>query len=962
MKVKKSLILSVMLLVMIAISLNLTMVQADTDSTNVVGINYANGEFTADQAGYTVAVSGKGIVSSNLMQNAYHFSDITSYLSITAPADKAWTDDENGLSLSYRHRSTTNVNGSENEGTEAYEQLFSVENVEDGTAAYICFGGIYYRDSAGKINNATPTSGSGDKALLITKEKDVLVSISADAKSIYVYVDGLLAYSFDSPSSKVIPNAANLFLSVARQQGSTLYIRKGDSQKQPQMSTTAVLSDVKIYSKAFTADEALARHLESVDVDAMNFEEKIAIDYKNGEFTTNDQNYEIKVEGSGIVADDTLNGGYRFSDIKSQLILTAKNGEAISESGAITIEFKIKVSSIDDAGYNEQLFSVKDLETGDSANVCMGRLYTQENGTKIAPDTVNNEILKSLTEQHVVLSIDPVNYTIDIYVNGQHEQYYYMSNSKCDAVEFAIDLFKTELSKENGSLYIRMPHISTSTYNKKVTTLADVRIYDRAFTAAEAAVLYRDGNISVDVYSNLSNETETFIGKRGKVIPNPTANHVGYKFKGYYLDADYNTALAEGATFNPDVKVLYAKYELEEYTIRYHLNGGTQSEENNVTTYTVLSDGITIHPIEKAGYTFDGWYRTEDFKNQIPYIVAGSVGDVDLYAKFTLNTYGITYELNGGLLTEDVVENYTVETSQVELCDAWKPGYTFDGWYADSEFENEVQTFDVTWAKDVTLYAKYTILTYSINYELNGGVIENAPTEYTVESQINLVDASKNGYTFDGWFIDEELAQKVENFDVTLADDITLYAKYSIEFYIIDYVLNGGTVENARTAYTVEEQVDLVNATKNGYTFDGWYADANLTQKVETFDVNWAKDVTLYAKFTVVNYTISYNLDGGTAQDAPTTYNVEDQITLVNAVKEGYTFDGWYMDADYTQAVQAFDATWAKDVTLYAKFTKNQEPTSSSCIAKFDTIPFMFAIFGVIALFMINKKRREMKK
>ena len=150
-------------------------------------------------------------------------------------------------------------------------------------------------------------------------------------------------------------------------------------------------------------------------------------------------------------------------------------------------------------------------------------------------------------------------------------------------------------------------------------------------------------------------------------------------------------------------------------------------ERINGTSGKELLD--SIQQVAKVGY------RTEDFRNQVSMLLQGTTGNVELYAKFTLTVYTIDYDLDGGIMTEDnAVTSYTVK-DEVVLIDAWKAHYTFEGWYADAKFENAVESFNVNQAANVTLYAKFEPVKYSITWVANGGILEEgAITEYTVDA------------------------------------------------------------------------------------------------------------------------------------------------------------------------------------------------------------------------------------
>ena len=114
--------------------------------------------------------------------------------------------------------------------------------------------------------------------------------------------------------------------------------------------------------------------------------------------------------------------------------------------------------------------------------------------------------------------------------------------------------------------------------------------------------------------------------------------------------------------------------------------------------------------------------------------------------------------------------------------------------------------------------------------------------------------------------------------------------------YTISYTLNGGSVEPANpTKYTVEDTFTLTNPTKTGYNFAGWTGTGlnGATQSVTISQMTGNRSYT--ATWTIINYTITYNLNGGSVATAnPTAYTVESNaFTLTNPTKTGYNFAGW---------------------------------------------------------------------
>ncbi|MDE6656449.1 MAG: InlB B-repeat-containing protein, partial [Anaeroplasmataceae bacterium] len=177
------------------------------------------------------------------------------------------------------------------------------------------------------------------------------------------------------------------------------------------------------------------------------------------------------------------------------------------------------------------------------------------------------------------------------------------------------------------------------------------------------------------------------------------------EFMGWFTDEDFENEITEiklGSTGNLD---LYAKWEAVDFVITYHLDGGVNNSKNPKGYATGKT--VTLLSATKTGYTFDGWYTDAEFKNKITGIAEDATGDLDLYAKFTLEVYTITYHLNGGTNVGTNPASYNI-TSSVTLADASKAGYTFDGWFTEASFTNKVTGIASGSTGAKAFYAKFT--------------------------------------------------------------------------------------------------------------------------------------------------------------------------------------------------------------------------------------------------------------
>ena len=356
----------------------------------------------------------------------------------------------------------------------------------------------------------------------------------------------------------------------------------------------------------------------------------------------------------------------------------------------------------------------------------------------------------------------------------------------------------------------------------------------------------------------------------------------GYTFTGW------DTAIP--ATMPAHNMTITAQWTVNQYTITFDTDGG--SEVAPITQDYGSAITAPAAPT-REGYTFTGWDKT------IPATMPA--GDMTITAQWTVNQYTITYDLDGGT-AEGNPDTYTVETDAFTLKNPTRPGYTFTGWSGTGLTGEDNLT--VTIPKGSTGNRSYTahwsLNTYSITYDLNGGTASGNPTSYTVESAtITLNQPTKTGYTFTGWSGTDLTGE--DNLTVTIpagsTGDRSYTAHWSLNTYSITYDLDGGTASGNPDFYTVESSTITLNPpTRTGYTFIGWSGtdlsgSDNLTVTIPAGSIG---NCSYIAHWSLNIYSITYDLDGGTALGNPDFYTVESSaITLNEPTKAGYVFTGW---------------------------------------------------------------------
>ena len=129
------------------------------------------------------------------------------------------------------------------------------------------------------------------------------------------------------------------------------------------------------------------------------------------------------------------------------------------------------------------------------------------------------------------------------------------------------------------------------------------------------------------------------------------------------------------------------------------------------------------------------------------------------------------------------------------------------------------------------------------------------------------------------------------------ADVTTLTVQWTAPTYAVTLNTNGGTINSGNvTGYTYGVGATLpTDVTRTGYTFKGWYDNESLTgSPVTAIGGTEMGNKEYWAKWEINQYTIIYDLAGGTVEGNPDTYTIKaGAFTLKNPTKSGYTFTGW---------------------------------------------------------------------
>lgn len=378
--------------------------------------------------------------------------------------------------------------------------------------------------------------------------------------------------------------------------------------------------------------------------------------------------------------------------------------------------------------------------------------------------------------------------------------------------------------------------------------------------------------------------------EEGTVLELPTPSHKGYRFDGWYTNAE-KTAKAEATYTIAENLTFYAKW-VQQVTVKFT---SAQSEHADVTVD--LGTEITIEDPSKEKFAFDGWFDGET-KVSGKYTVTK---DVELVAKWTA-LYNVTFETSGGSPVKSL-ENVR-DGTKITLPETTWDGYDFEWWKTEEKIFAIGAEYTVN--SDVIFVAKWAGLC-TVVYNTDGGSSVESETVHDMETIHMPAAPTKDGYRFLGWYTTDEnnLMQPGDVFNVT--DSVTINAKW-IKLYTYKYDNTEYVTVEEGTKITIDDAPEA-----EGCTFAGWFDGTN------TYQPGVEYEITDNVTFTAVwNVTVTYvsehteheavTIEKGSTLDLPTTPTVE-----------GYDFDGWFNEGD-----EKFDSSYTVDanITLTAKWTK----------------------------------------
>lgn len=280
-------------------------------------------------------------------------------------------------------------------------------------------------------------------------------------------------------------------------------------------------------------------------------------------------------------------------------------------------------------------------------------------------------------------------------------------------------------------------------------------------------------------------------------------------------------------------------------------------------------------------------------------------------------SYTVKYNANGGSGAPSNQTKWKDQTLKLSTTKPTRTGYTFQGW-ATSASGSITYTSGANYTTNasVTLYAVWKAITYTIQYNANGGsgapsnqtktygktltLSSTVPKRTSVEDNGNITE-----YVFKGWATSSSstsVAYKA-GANYTTNASVTLYAVWSktvsVNLYDVSYNTNGGS-DVISQIKVKGETLKLRNTVpvRNGYTFSGWGLSADTTTVSYSVGSNYTsdEDIVLYAIWTPWSHTVTFDANGGIGNIPESfikTTGIDVTIPECSLTNKNYVFKYW---------------------------------------------------------------------
>ena len=372
---------------------------------------------------------------------------------------------------------------------------------------------------------------------------------------------------------------------------------------------------------------------------------------------------------------------------------------------------------------------------------------------------------------------------------------------------------------------------------------------------------------------------------------------------------------------------VFADNDLVSYKVKHHkadLNGQFTDAEGLVSE-TPGSGRYGLTTNEEAE-TFTG------FTAQTPVtqkeIKADGTTVVDIY--YNRNKYSLSWDANEGSFSGSYTSGDVYYGTKITAPKYSRTGYEFKGWGLTADASSFEEIPEYMPASNQSFVANWEIKEYPVRWNFNNGSGEFSTSYVAYHKPIEVAASQpkKEHWHFIGWSREENgtpITPIIDgDYGIMETSQVDFYAQWEIDEFELTWDANGGEIVSEGTHGKVAYgTTPLTPATvkRTGYTHEGWAATPDATSPTPIQFAMPGHDTTFYAVWSIKQYSISWNANGGELETEGTNGEVDFNTPITPATtksRTGYDFIGWNTDANATTAIDVVANMPDNDLTYYA--------------------------------------------